>query len=91
MRKVLLYFAIKYQGDYKKILKAIEEKEQIEKQELERVESSIKCNYMTLIDSDYPEFLKNIIKEKEIDLVMFGTEQEIHRLVKEKEFIFTNL
>ena len=27
MRKVLLYFALKYQGDYKKILSAIEEKE----------------------------------------------------------------
>lgn len=34
---------------------------------------------------DYPVFLKNIIKEKEIDLVMFGTEQEIHRLIKERE------
>ena len=34
---------------------------------------------------DYPVFLKNIMKEKEIDLVMFGTEQEIHRLIKERE------
>lgn len=34
---------------------------------------------------DYPMFVKKIIKEKNIDLVMFGTEQEIHRLIREKE------
>lgn len=36
-------------------------------------------------DEEYPAFVKNIIKEKKIDLVMFGTEQEIHRLIHEKE------
>lgn len=36
-------------------------------------------------DPDYPLFLKEIMKEKKIDLVMFGTEQEIHRLINEKE------
>lgn len=34
---------------------------------------------------EYPEFLKKIIKEKNIDLVMFGTEQEIHRLINEQK------
>ena len=34
---------------------------------------------------DYPEFLRRIIAEYQIDLVMFGTEQEIHRLVNEEE------
>ena len=34
---------------------------------------------------EYPEFLKGIMEEKSVDLVMFGTEQEIHRLVNEKE------
>ena len=59
MRKVLLYFALKYQGDYKKILNAIAEKEQISQEELETVESKIKCNYITLLDDDYPVVLKN--------------------------------
>lgn len=36
-------------------------------------------------DLEYPQFLKKIIKEKDIDLVMFGTEQEIHRLINERE------
>ena len=38
-------------------------------------------------DLGYPFFLKNIIKEKNIDLVMFGTEQEIHRLINEQEIL----
>lgn len=36
-------------------------------------------------DPKYPMFLKNIIKEKSIDLVMFGTEQEIHRMIKARD------
>ena len=36
-------------------------------------------------DPKYPQFIKGIIKEKNIDLVMFGTEQEIHRLIDEQE------
>lgn len=35
--------------------------------------------------AEYPIFVKNIIKERNIDLVMFGTEQEIHRLIQERE------
>lgn len=36
---------------------------------------------------NYPLFLKEIIEEKNIDLVMFGTEQEIHRLINEQEIM----
>lgn len=36
---------------------------------------------------DYPEYFLSIIKEKKIDLVMFGTEQEIHRLINEKQIL----
>lgn len=38
-------------------------------------------------DENYPLFLKNLIRDKKIDLVMFGTEQEIHRLIQEKEIM----
>ena len=37
--------------------------------------------------NDYPMFVKNIIQKKNIDLVMFGTEQEIYRLINEKELM----
>lgn len=36
-------------------------------------------------DPDYPSFVKKIISEKNIDLVLFGTEQEITRLSQAKE------
>ena len=60
MRKVLLYFALKYNGDYRKILQAITDKEHVNVNELENVESKIKCNYITIIDSTYPIELKSI-------------------------------
>ncbi|MCI8991545.1 MAG: ATP-grasp domain-containing protein [Eubacterium sp.] len=36
---------------------------------------------------EYPLFLKKLMEEKEIDLVMFGTEQEIYRLMDEREIM----
>ena len=60
MRKVLLYFALKYQGDYKKILSAITEKEQPDLNELKEIESKINCKYVTLLDKEYPPYFKNI-------------------------------
>ena len=38
-------------------------------------------------DPEYPIFLRNVIKKYNIDLVMFGTEQEIYRLLKERDNI----
>jgi DNA processing protein len=60
MRKTLLYFAIKYNGNFKKIYQAIKEKEAVPIKELNNIESKIKCNYITIVDSNYPNFLKNI-------------------------------
>ncbi len=57
MRKIILYFALKYHGNYKLIMQAIKNKEQVLKEELENIESKIKCNYVTLIDKDYPQSL----------------------------------
>lgn len=36
-------------------------------------------------DPDYPNFIKKIMSEKNIDLVLFGTEQEITRLSQAKD------
>lgn len=60
MRKVLLYFALKYHGDYTKMYKAIKEKELISRSELEAVEERIKCKYLTILDPKYPMWLKSI-------------------------------
>lgn len=60
MRKVLLYFALKYDGDYKKILQAVSSKEHVENKDIENIESKIKCKYVTIIDREYPISLKHI-------------------------------
>ena len=60
MRRFLLYFALKYDGDYKKILQAVSSKEHVENKDIENIESKIKCKYVTIIDREYPISLKHI-------------------------------
>lgn len=59
MRNVLIYFAIKYKGDFLKILKAIKEKELIPDDELENINNS-NIKAITFIDEEYPEVLRNM-------------------------------
>ena len=58
MRKVLLYFAYKYKGNWKKIYKALENKEKISEGDLDKVKE--KTDFVTIIDKDYPKSLKKI-------------------------------
>ena len=60
MRRIILYFALKYKGDYFKIKEAIKNKEQVSKDLLDTIEKKIKCKYVTIIDANYPRFLKSI-------------------------------
>ena len=61
-REVLLYLAIKHHGEWESILNALEKKEYIDEEELQRVISVNRANYVTIIDDDYPEDLKKIYK-----------------------------
>lgn len=60
MRKIILYFALKYNGDYAKMLQAIKCHEVVSNEELRNVEARIKCQYVTIIDANYPTYLKSI-------------------------------
>ena len=60
MRNILIYFSIKYQGDYFSILEAIKRKEQIPKEEIENI-SKTKYKVITCIDEDYPYALRNSV------------------------------
>lgn len=53
MRERILYYAVKYQGDWKKIARAIAQKEawQI---------IDYPCKYTTIVDDDYPQKLKRL-------------------------------
>ena len=56
MRNILIYFAIKYHGDYQKILNAIKTKEKVQNEDLQKIKN-IKA--LTIIDENYPLSLKN--------------------------------
>ena len=65
MNIILIYFSIKYKGDWDKIYKALEEKEKVSLEEITKTEEDIKSNnwnIITIIDRDYPEKLKTAYK-----------------------------
>lgn len=60
MEDVLLYFALKYDGDFNSIYKALESKEVVDYQLYEKLKSKLKCKYTTLVSTNYPNKLKEI-------------------------------
>ncbi len=60
MREILLYFALKYEGDFKKIYRALEHHEKVEPETKKKLISKVKSNFVTIIDENYPQKLKNI-------------------------------
>ena len=65
MNIVLIYFAIKYKGDWDKIYKALTDREQIKNSEILQLEEKIqKSQYkiITLIDDEYPKKFKDCYK-----------------------------
>ena len=62
-QEVVLYFTLKYKGSWKEIFDAIKSREKIpENYDFEEMKKSIKSKYVTLLDPDYPNFLKQMIK-----------------------------
>ena len=62
MDKILVYFAIKYEGEWDSIYAAINKKERVDPVEMEKVLSKNTSKYVTLIDDKYPARLKSIYK-----------------------------
>ena len=60
MRKQLVYLAIKYNGDYYKITKAVVENEKIPHDVIEKELKKIKSNYVTILDEHYPILLRQL-------------------------------
>lgn len=60
MEEILLYFSLKYQGDFDKIFKAIEQKEKVDLELKKRLLERLKSRYTTIISDDYPDSLKQI-------------------------------
>ena len=60
MEEILLYFSLKYQGDFDKIYQALKCKEKVDVLLKERLLKSLKSQYLTIISKDYPSALKEI-------------------------------
>ncbi len=59
---ILLYFSLKYEGDWDKIFQAIRLKKDFSESEFILLKAKMKSNYFTLIDDNYPSFLKECYK-----------------------------
>ncbi len=69
-RTKIVAISIKYNGNWNKIYRAICRHEEVEEEYIEKAET-LKCETLTLVDSDYPEHLKNI-KDPPIVLYYYG-------------------
>lgn len=60
MEELIIYYSLKYEGDFKKIYEALLQKEEINERLKEELFKKIKCKYTTIFNDDYPESLKTI-------------------------------
>ena len=62
MKKILVYLSIKYKGKWEDIYKAIAEKQKVDLDEAEEKIKKLDCNYLTILDENYPQEFKTIEK-----------------------------
>ena len=65
MNIILIFFTIKYEGDWDRIYKALEHKEKVSLKEINQLEKEVensKWNIITIIDKEYPKQLKEAYK-----------------------------
>lgn len=60
MEDIILYFSLKYEGDFMRIYNALVQKEKIDEQLKYELKSRLKSKYTTIFSEDYPESLKEI-------------------------------
>ncbi|WP_026389726.1 hypothetical protein [[Acholeplasma] multilocale] len=71
---VLLFFTLKYNGDWEKIYKALEAKEKIEPVDLEEIKKTYSGNFLAITNPLYPNHLKhsnNTVNPKSKFLMLF--------------------
>lgn len=65
MRTILLYFFIKYNENWDKIYKALETKERIDLEKIEKLDQEVskgKYNFIAIVDDNYPKEFMEIYK-----------------------------
>lgn len=58
-KDLLVYLSHKYNGDFVKVINAIRKKESVSEQQAMEVVNSIKSKYITILDKEYPQELRN--------------------------------
>lgn len=61
-RDLLLYLSYKYSGDWERIFEAIKKREAVDMELLQECKNLIKCNFITIIDENYPQCYKQIFQ-----------------------------
>lgn len=61
-KKILVYLSQKYQGNWNQIFDEISAKKEFDEEEVNSYLKNIKSNYITMLDDEYPESLKNAYK-----------------------------
>lgn len=85
-REILIYLSVKHEGDWNKIYEALSNKESGSEQEIIEVNKSVKSKVLTIIDPDYPDYLKNVFKPP-IVLFYYGDISLIKDYKKNVSFI----
>ena len=62
VRDIIIYFSLKYKGNFTSIYEAINRLEPADEKEYEVLKSKVKCGMVTILDNEYPEILKTINK-----------------------------
>lgn len=60
INQTLLYFSLKYDGDFMKIYNAFSNKEPVNYEEYQQLTKNNKYPYITIFDHRYPNFLKEL-------------------------------
>ncbi|MBO6047150.1 MAG: DNA-processing protein DprA [Erysipelotrichaceae bacterium] len=60
MNEIVLYFALKYKGQFDAIYQALKEKEPVDTVLQQELLARLKSRYVTILDDDYPERLKTM-------------------------------
>lgn len=60
MNDTLLYFSMKYEGDFRKMLNALQTKEQTDLIKMIEYKNQVRHKYVTIINSNYPDYFKTI-------------------------------
>ena len=51
---------MKHEGDFKKIYESLKAKEPVDENEFIKLKRVLKTKYVTILDSNYPDFLKQV-------------------------------